>query len=166
MHISFYCTPKETLLKTSCQLLEKCYYTNLKALVLTADLESQELLNRALWTYSQKHFIPHGSEIDPLPEKQPIYITHNADNNLKNPPNAAKILILINSDIPQVIHDQMLATAKSPEGNGFYERVMVIYDDSNSTISSRILDITRELESSNCEFSSYTQDQAKGWVKL
>ena len=43
-----------------------------------------------LWTYSRKQFIPHGSKLDPQPEKQPIYITDELQN-----PNSASVLVII-----------------------------------------------------------------------
>ncbi|CAG2173489.1 unnamed protein product [Oppiella nova] len=86
---SFYHTIEGQLYKTTCILAEKSYHNNLKVVILTLDVDVQEQINKLMWTYSRKHFIPHGSKLDPLPEKQPIYITHIMEN-----PNNANILII------------------------------------------------------------------------
>ncbi len=87
---SLYHTAEGLLYKTTCLLIEKSYHSNLRIVVLVPDIEVQESLNKMIWTYSRKQFIPHGSKLDPLPEKQPVYITHQLEN-----PNQSTILMVI-----------------------------------------------------------------------
>ncbi|GAB4167923.1 MAG: DNA polymerase III subunit chi [Rickettsiaceae bacterium] len=91
MKISCYKTTREFLVKTFCQLAEKCYYSAENTCVITDNADLTQELDQVLWTYSRKHFIPHATEQDLFAEKQPIYITSSIEN-----PNKSKILIVIN----------------------------------------------------------------------
>lgn len=113
---SIYQTTQELLLKAIILLVEKCYHGNLKSVVLVADTEQQELLNKTLWTYSRRQFIPHGSKLDPMPEKQPIYIT----DELQNPNDAGVLLIISPKDIEKILQDK--------EYISHFQRIIIIYD--------------------------------------
>jgi DNA polymerase-3 subunit chi len=60
--------------------------------VFTENQDYSENLDRVLWTYSKKHFIPHATCLDPMPERQPVYITHKLTNY-----NQSEFLIFINA---------------------------------------------------------------------
>jgi len=70
-------------------LLAKALETGKTILVKTPDAQMAERLNDHLWTYTPNSFLPHGTEKDGHPDKQPIFITHTDDN-----PSNAKVLIL------------------------------------------------------------------------
>ena len=89
--INFYKTQPESLIRILCKISEKCYYSNLNALVITKNRDYSSSLDKSLWTYSKNHFIPHATIDDPLPEKQPILITDKIHN-----PNKAQIIIFVN----------------------------------------------------------------------
>jgi DNA polymerase-3 subunit chi len=93
IRISCYKTPSENLPKTFAMLAEKCFYGKLQTLAITSSEDLKIILDKMLWTYSKKHFIPHATNLDPLPEKQPIYITDKIEN-----PNSAQAVIFINID--------------------------------------------------------------------
>ena len=89
--ISCYKTKQDQLAKAFCQLAQKCYYSSTNTCVITNNSNFTIELDRVLWTYSKKHFIPHATKEDPFPQEQPIYITHSIEN-----PNNSKIIILVN----------------------------------------------------------------------
>jgi len=89
--INYYQTHNEDLVKTFCKLTEKCYYSQLNTLVLTENDSYLESLDRALWTYSKKHFITHATTKDPLPGDQSVFITTKVEN-----PNNSEIIVVIN----------------------------------------------------------------------
>lgn len=91
--ISFYEVTNENFDKVVCQLIEKCYLLGKKTLVKTDDEGTQELLNKYLWTFSQKSFISHGSIIDPEVAIQPVLLSHKSENL-----NGASILLSVSSD--------------------------------------------------------------------
>jgi len=113
---SLYHATEGLLYKTTCLLIEKSYHSNAKIVVLTPDADVQELLNKLLWTYSKKQFIPHGSKLDPLPQKQPVYITHELEN-----PNKSSILIIISPfDIEEIFSYKDYIK--------HFQRIIIIYD--------------------------------------
>lgn len=97
--ISCYRTPSETLAKTFCQLAQKCYQSSFNTCVITKDTESTLELDKTLWTFSKKYFIPHATDQDPLPEKQPIFITNSVIN-----PNKSTYLIIVNPTSESLIN--------------------------------------------------------------
>ncbi len=115
-HFSLYHTAQGLLYKTACQLVEKSYHSNLKIIVLTSDKEEQEHLNKIIWTYSRRQFIPHGSKLDPLPEKQPVYLTCELEN-----PNQATILIIIAPFNIEKIFSQK-------DYINHFQRIIIIYE--------------------------------------
>lgn len=116
MHFSLYHTAEGLLYKTACQLVEKSYHSNLKIIVLTPGVEEQESLNKIIWTYSRKQFIPHGSKLDPFPEKQPLYLTCEFEN-----PNKATMLIIIAPFNIEEIFSQK-------DYISHFQRIIIIYE--------------------------------------
>lgn len=149
---SIYQTSDELLLKAIFLLIEKCYYSDLKSVVLTTDAEQQEMLNKNLWTYSRKQFIPHGSKIDPQPEKQPIYITDELQN-----PNEANVLIIISPpNIEKILQAKEYISA--------FKRIIIITDLSEDfkKLTSKIDKFTEQENAIDC----FTQDSRGTWNKL
>ncbi|RTK92808.1 MAG: hypothetical protein EKK61_02610 [Rickettsiales bacterium] len=97
--ISCYKTHHEALAKTFCQLAYKCYLSSVNTCVITDSEELTQELDKILWTFSKKYFIPHATDKDPLPEKQPIFITNTIIN-----PNNSKILVVINPSMELLIN--------------------------------------------------------------
>ncbi|XVN41281.1 MAG: DNA polymerase III subunit chi [Rickettsia endosymbiont of Argas persicus] len=149
---SIYQTSDELLLKAIFLLIEKCYYSDLKSVVLTVDTEQQEMLNKNLWTYSRKQFIPHGSKVDPQPEKQPIYIT----NELQNP-NKAEVLIIISP--PNI--DKIL---QAKEYIGIFKRIIIITDlpEELKTLALKIGQVAGQKNPIDC----FTQNSRGLWNKV
>lgn len=48
----------------ACQLAEKAWNGNLRLIIRTADAAQAARLDRALWTYRQDSFLPHGLQAD------------------------------------------------------------------------------------------------------
>lgn len=93
-----YQTSSEDLAKTCCLITEKCYYSNLKSLVIIENQDYISIFDKALWTYSKKHFIPHATIDDPLPEEQPVLISNRLENK-----NNAQALIVINTSRESIL---------------------------------------------------------------
>ena len=104
--INFYQAQSEDLAKTFCKISEKCYYRNLNTLVITQNEDYSNSLDKSLWTYSKKHFIPHATINDPRPNDQAILITTMTENL-----NNAKIIIFVNP-IKQLILDLLSENSK------------------------------------------------------
>ncbi|MGX6960378.1 MAG: DNA polymerase III subunit chi [Rickettsia endosymbiont of Pentastiridius leporinus] len=146
---SIYQTTDELLLKAIFLLIEKCYYSDLKSVVLTVDTDQQEMLNKNLWTYSRKQFIPHGSKFDPKPEKQPVYITDELQN-----PNDATVLISLNLGKLLQAKDYIKA----------FKRVILITDlaKDSKELTSKINNLTNSENKIDC----FRQDVKGAWNML
>ena len=68
-----------------------------------------EQLDKDLWSYEEKAFLPHGSKKMGFESDQPIYLTCENDN-----PSSAKLLFLLND--------------ASSEGIESYDRVLNMFD--------------------------------------
>lgn len=149
---SIYQTSDELLLKAIFLLIEKCYYSDLKSVVLTVDAEQQEMLNKNLWTYSRKQFIPHGSKVDPQPEKQPIYIT----DTLQNPNNASVLIIISPTNIEKILQFKEYVSD--------FKRIIIITDlpEDLKKLNLKISQITEQENTIDC----FTQDQRGSWNKV
>ncbi|MCX4079243.1 DNA polymerase III subunit chi [Rickettsia rhipicephali] len=149
---SIYQTSDELLLKSILLLIEKCYYSDLKSVILTADADQQEMLNKNLWTYSRKQFIPHGSKLDPQPEKQPIYIT----DELQNPNNASVLVIISPTDIEKIL--------QAKEYIRVFKRIIIITDlpEDLKELTVKINKFTGQENKIDC----FTQNPRGAWSKV
>lgn len=141
--INFYYITTDTLEKTTCQLLEKCYNTGAKTLVRVPTENAMESLNKTLWTFAQKSFIPHGSKNDEVMETQPIYITYSDEN-----PIDADMIMLVDS--LDGIYDN-------------FDRIFVLFTES---IADKVKHCIEKLSTSKNSVSCYKQDAKTGWQSI
>ncbi|TAD88436.1 MAG: DNA polymerase III subunit chi [Alphaproteobacteria bacterium] len=99
-------TPLEAALP---RLLEKAYAAGLRSVVLAGGPDRVEALSALLWTYDPDSFLPHGSALDGMAERQPIWLTHLDEN-----PNQATLLVLVDG--------------RSAGGLGSWQRCLDIFD--------------------------------------
>jgi len=141
--ISFYQVMNGEIVKSSCIILEKCLKNNFKTFVQLENDEMKELLNKTLWTFSQKSFIPHGSDLDPMPELQPIYISTKEECAIK-----ANLLMLI---------------GKYRIDIGNYERVIVIIDGNSESDIKNSDEMREALTNLGHKVEYYKQNSAGIW---
>lgn len=141
--ITFYQVMNGEMIKSSCIILEKCLKNNFKTFVLMEDEEKKELLNKTLWTFSQKSFIPHGSDVDPMPEKQPIYLSTKDEC-----PINANLLMLI---------------GKYRVDIGSYERVIIIIDGSSKLDLKNAQEMRESLKNLGHDIEYYKQSSNGSW---
>lgn len=63
----------------TCKLAEKAYKKGHSIHILTADSQQTERLDKLLWVYDEKSFIPHVVSGDKLADKTPIHIGSEID---------------------------------------------------------------------------------------
>ena len=90
VEFGFYQLQRSALEPALGRLLEKVLASGQRAVVRASSPDRVEALNRALWTYGQGSFLPHGSRDDGSAEDQPVFLTHQADY-----PNGATVLVLV-----------------------------------------------------------------------
>jgi|GEM_PF-1824869 len=125
---NIYSFAETTFSKDLARLIDTLYSNKYTMQILCADKATVGFIDTLLWTYSQLSFLPHGTENDPYPEMQPVFITTNINNN----PRGSKVLILIGVDV-RVPSEKAL----------IYEKIMVICKDS---IDSPLLQMMNELK--------------------
>lgn len=153
--ISCYQTTQEQLPKTFCKLTEKCYYSNLRTNVFTENEDYSQNLDRVLWTYSKKHFIPHATSSDPLPEKQPVYITHDLSIHTK-----AEIIIFINAS------QKTILTALSKNGiiqPKIVQKILFIFDEIQKVRSNDINNLLEKSYINDFAINSFKQTKQGAW---
>ncbi|WP_372000116.1 DNA polymerase III subunit chi [Tistrella mobilis] len=90
VEIAFYhltVTPLEQALPA---LLERVLAHDWRAVLRAGSAERVKALDSLLWTYDPDSFLPHGSQGDPLPERQPVWLTAGDDM-----PNDPQVLVLV-----------------------------------------------------------------------
>ena len=107
--IAFYHLETQGLEVAMPKLLERVISSGLKASVRIANPELLDSLNKALWSYDPLSFLPHGSKKSGNPERQPIYLSSETENQ-----NGATVLLLVND----------------AENDGFedYERCLLMFE--------------------------------------
>ena len=93
--VYFYHSAKFPVDKTIAKLVEKIYGLKMNILIHCEDPSLVPIIDDLLWSYSTKTFLAHATFSDPMPEKQPIYITDKEEN-----PNNSTILLAIGQNTP------------------------------------------------------------------
>lgn len=71
-------------------MLERTLTRGQRAVVRGTDAGRLGLLDRHLWTYADDSFLPHGTDGDPHPDLQPVWLT-----TAEEVPNGAQALFLV-----------------------------------------------------------------------
>ncbi len=156
--ISCYKTKQDLLSKAFCQLAQKCYYSSINTCVITNNSDFTMELDRVLWTYSKKHFIPHATKQDPLPQEQPIYITHSIEN-----PNNSKIIILVNPTEENLLE---LFASTSHIDPQTLEKIMIIFDDIQKIQFSEIKTLLLKTKLNDSEINLFEQSNNGLWQAI
>jgi DNA polymerase-3 subunit chi len=142
----FYHLERSELERALPPLLEKCLQRGWRALVRGGSAERLESLDTTLWTYRDDSFLPHGRDVDPAPERQPVLLTTQAGNA-----NGAQALFVIDGADPGDI---------SP-----FERACVVFDGRDS----HALDLARsqwkQAKDAGITASYWRESAAGKWEK-
>lgn len=153
--VSFYKTTQDKLPKAFCILAEKCYHSGIGIFVYTNNKETTIELDRVLWTYSKKQFIPHGTIYDPHPEKHPILL----GNELRNLNNSLSMLI-VNAD-----KEKILEVLSNPSQFDLLncQRLLLLSEDNNTLSKEEIAGVLDKSSLKGFKLEAYTQNAAGEW---
>lgn len=126
-----------------CQVIDKCYQTGMHSLVHTAHADLHQELDKKLWGYGRKTFIPHGSSEDERHGLFPVLLSPDATNA-----NNAEILLL---------------TAPDLEIDYSYKRVIIIFDGNDDSAVSVARNRYKELKELGHKIKFYFQDKKGTW---
>ncbi|MFT3726451.1 MAG: DNA polymerase III subunit chi [Terricaulis sp.] len=142
----FYHLERSELERALPPLLEKCLQRGWRALVRGGSAERLESLDTTLWTFRDDSFLPHGRDVDPMPERQPVLLTTQPGNA-----NAAQALFVIDGADPGDI--------------SVFERACIVFDGRDS----HALDLARsqwkEAKAAGVTASYWRESAAGKWEK-
>jgi DNA polymerase IIIc chi subunit len=156
--IIYYKTTSIQLAKSFCSLAEKCYYSKLNTLVLTPELADLRNMDRVLWTYSKKHFIPHATCEDLFSDQQPIYFSTQIEN-----PNKSEVIIFAIPD------RDMILSAFSNENNfniSLFQKILFLFDETSSLSYPQLCDIMNTSKLKDLDIDCFNQEENGAWKKL
>ncbi len=96
--IRFYHLTATPFEKALPQLLLKVLEGGQRAVLLAANDEQLQVIDRFLWTFSTIKFIPHGTAKDGHEADQPVYLTLREEN-----PNNAEMLVTVGGVEPEFV---------------------------------------------------------------
>ncbi|MDX1916764.1 MAG: DNA polymerase III subunit chi [Rickettsiaceae bacterium] len=140
--IKFYAV-EEDLEKTACGVIEKCYQSGVRTLVICENESIQEIMNKMLWTFKQKSFIPHGSINEERAHEQQILITHQQENL-----NNANLLVLIGAASIDISN---------------FTRIFVVYNELSDTHKSNIKNLKDAASLLDSKILSYKKRNDGTW---
>jgi len=144
--IRFYHLTKQTLDQALPLILEKAFSAGHRTLVKMSNKAEIERMNTHLWTYKQNQFLPHGSAKNGHPEKQPIWLTDQDENE-----NNANVLVL--------------TQGKADENIGAYSLVCEMLDgnDQNAVNDARVR--WKEYSQAGHDVTYWSQSESGKWEK-
>jgi DNA polymerase III subunit chi len=140
----FYHLERSSLDAVLPELLEKTLARGWRALVRSPGRERVDELDNRLWTYRDDSFLPHGTDDEPMAERQPVLLTSGPGN-----PNAANVLFLI---------DDAEAGDVSP-----YERCILLFDGRDGEALAAARRRWSAFKSAGHAVSYWRQGETSGW---
>ncbi|WP_428029630.1 DNA polymerase III subunit chi [Ancylobacter sp.] len=128
------------------QLLEKCLERGWRCAVQATSPERVEALDQLLWTYDDASFLPHGTDRQSEPARQPILLTIDESN-----PNDAAVRFLIDG---AMISDV-----------GAYQRVIHLFDGNDSDAVEPVREAWRSARAGGHEVTYWQQDTNGRWQR-
>ena len=144
--ILFYHLERRPLEEALPTLLEKSLERSWRCVVQCGSTERRDALDAHLWTYSDASFLPHGTDAQPLPERQPILVTTSEAN-----PNGAQVRFLVDG--------ATLADARP------YLRVVHMFDGRDEEAVAAARDSWREAKAAGHALTYWQQDENGRWVR-
>ena len=144
--VGFYHLTRMSLEDVLPRLLEKVVAQGKRAVLRCGDEERLEALNRALWTYTNESFLPHGSRADGHADEQPVYLTTGDEN-----PNGAAVLVLVD--------------AAPAEDLGAFERCVEMFDGRDERAVGLARARWREVAAAGHTATYWQQNERGGWVR-
>ena len=144
--ILFYHLEQRPLEEALPALLEKSLEREWRCAVQCSSPERRDALDAHLWTYSDASFLPHGTDAQPQPDRQPILVTTSDAN-----PNGAQVRFLVDG--------ATLADAAP------YLRVVHMFDGRDEEAVSAARDRWREAKAAGHSLAYWQQDENGRWVR-
>ncbi|HZZ88636.1 MAG TPA: DNA polymerase III subunit chi [Caulobacteraceae bacterium] len=142
----FYHLERSSLDQALPELLEKTLARGWRALVRTTASDRLDHLDGWLWSYKDDSFLPHGTDQEPMPGRQPILITTGMEN-----PNGANALFLIDGADPGDVTG--------------YERCVLMFDGRDEAALAAARQRWSAFKAAGATVSYWRQGETGGWRK-
>jgi DNA polymerase-3 subunit chi len=143
--ILFYHLEGQPLERVVPQLLEKSLERGWRVVVEAGSAERAEALDRALWTYRDDSFLPHGRAGGAFDAEQPVLITTENVN-----PNAATVRFFVDRAVPR--------------GGEGYQRIVYIFSGHDPDAVTEARGAWRALSAEN-DVTYWQQEPSGRWTK-
>ena len=144
--ILFYHLERRPLEAVLPALLEKSLERGWRCVVECGSPERRDALDAHLWTYSEASFLPHGTDAQPQPERQPVLIATSGAN-----PNGATVRFLV---------DGVALPDPSP-----YERLVYLFDGRDDEQVAAARARWKEAKALGAALTYWQQDENGRWVR-
>ena len=111
----------------------------------TAMPERVAKLSEILWASEDVAFLPHGFAGEPTPERQPVWITHSAEN-----PNAAQVRVFLDGAKPSDISN--------------LTRAVVMFDGNDEAAIEAARAEWKTQKAAGHDISYWKQDETGKWI--
>ena len=145
--ILFYHLERQPLEKVLPTLLEKTLERGWRAVIRAKSAEKVQLLDEALWSYSEESFLPHAVVSEPYTDREPIVITASAEE-----PNRPDILFLVEG-------------AEFPPSVDAYQRVVLLFDGNDDAALSDARKAWKEAQTRGLDSTYWQQSENGRWQK-
>ena len=148
---SFYNVTNPEIEKSACRLIEKIFHANLTLLIIVSDKETLDSINKTLWTFSSKSFIPHASIYDEFPSAHQIIISDDFEK--------AKQYI---ENIDVVLYYNNIADHIQKEIN----RIIYLFHENEQDLLLNARAKYKELKQNGSKISYYQQQEDSSWKQF
>ncbi|MCZ2158206.1 DNA polymerase III subunit chi [Bartonella sp. 220] len=146
MDILFYHLTQSTLGDILPTLVERALARFCKITIQCVSEEQRDAIDMRLWVYADEAFIGHGTEYDPYPSLQPVFLTTGQEN-----PNDSKIRFLIEGAVCSNIDT--------------YQRLVVIFDGQNDQQLNLVRAQWKKYKMENHNLTYWQQNENRCWEK-
>lgn len=144
--VLFYHLERRTLEDALPALLEKSLERGWRCVVQCGSPERRDALDAHLWTYDDAAFLPHGTDAQPKPERQPILLTTGTANA-----NGAQVRFLVDG--------------ASIEDAAAYVRVVHMFDGRDDDVVAAARDKWRVAKAAGHALTYWQQDENGRWIR-
>jgi DNA polymerase-3 subunit chi len=144
--VLFYHLTESSLEEALPALLEKSLDRGWKAVVQAAGEERRDALDLALWTYRDESFLAHGTDREPFPEEQPVFLTVGNGN-----PNGSAIRFLVDGAVSASVED--------------YERIVFMFDGGDEAQVAAARDEWKKLKAGGNNVTYWQQTPERRWER-
>ncbi len=144
--VLFYHLERRPLEEALPALLEKSLERGWKCVVQVGSPERRDALDAQLWTYNDAAFLPHGTDAQPQPERQPVLLT-TTDANA----NSASVRFLVDG-------------ASVPDASP-YVRVVHMFDGRDDAAVAAARERWREAKAAGHTLTYWHQDENGRWAR-